>query len=47
MIKTIITITLGLLVLNIMAMCKAAGDADREWEENIDRTEDGNERNTP
>lgn len=35
MIKTIITIALGLLVLNIMAICKAAGDADREWEENI------------
>lgn len=35
MIKTIITITLGLLVLNIMAICKAAGNADREWEENI------------
>lgn len=35
MIKAFITITLGLLVLNIMAICKAAGEADREWEENI------------
>lgn len=42
MIKTFITIALGLLVLNIMAACKAAGDADREWEENIggDKEED-------
>lgn len=45
MIKTIITIALGLLVLNIMAMCKAAGDADREWEENIGK--DKGDHQTP
>lgn len=45
MIKTIITIALGLLVLNIMAICKAAGDADREWEENIG--EDKGDHQTP
>jgi hypothetical protein len=44
MIKTIITIALGLLVLNIMAICKAAGDADREWEENIGKDNSGRER---
>lgn len=40
MIKTIITITLGLLVLNIMAICKAAGDADRRWKQNLRRGEE-------
>ena len=44
MIKAFITITLGLLVLNIMAICKAAGDADREWEENIGQDNSGRER---
>lgn len=44
MIKTIITAALGLLVLNIIAACKAAGDADREWEENIGQDNSGRER---
>lgn len=35
MIKTFITITLGLHL--VIAACKAAGEADREWEENLDK----------
>ena len=47
MIKVIaIIISAVSIVISVLAMCKSAGDADREWEENIDRTEDGNERNS-
>lgn len=47
MIKVIsIIMSAASIAISVLAMCKAAGDADREWEENIDRTEDGNERNS-
>ena len=46
MIKVIaIIMSAASIAISVLAMCKAAGDADREWEENIGRTEDGNERN--
>lgn len=40
MIKVIaIIISAASIAISVLAMCKAAGDADREWEEN--RLEDG------
>ena len=46
MIKVIaIIISAASIAISVLAMCKAAGDADREWEENIG--EDKGDHQTP
>lgn len=45
MIKVIaIIISAASIAISVIAMCKAAGDADREWEENIGNGASGAER---
>ena len=45
MIKIIaIIMSAASIVISVLAMCKAAGDADREWEENIGKDNSGRER---
>lgn len=46
MIKVIaIIISAASIAISVLAMCKAAGDADREWEENIGK--DKGDHQTP
>lgn len=46
MIKVIaIIMSAASIVISVLAMCKSAGDADREWEENIG--EDKGDHQTP
>ena len=36
MIRALLVITVSVIILFIFAACKAAGEADREWEEKRD-----------
>lgn len=45
MIKVIaIIMSAASIVISVLAMCKAAGDADREWEESNGQDKGGRER---
>lgn len=40
MIRALLVITVSVIILFIFAACKAAGEADQEWEENIKKDEE-------
>lgn len=40
MIRALLVITVSVITLFILAACKAAGEADREWEDNIKKDEE-------